>query len=41
MIVCSHLYREIDAPRFQALAEKAGYTGTIIVGRDLMSFVLH
>jgi ribonuclease BN (tRNA processing enzyme) len=40
-IVCSHLYREIDAPRLQALAEKAGYTGTIIVGRDLMSFVLH
>lgn len=39
-IVCSHLYREIDAPRLQVLAEKAGYTGTIIVGRDLMSFVL-
>jgi ribonuclease BN (tRNA processing enzyme) len=40
-IVCSHLYREIDAPRLQALAEKAGYTGIIIVGRDLMSFMLH
>ena len=40
-MVCSHLYREIDAPRLQEQAEKAGYTGTIIVGRDLMSFVLH
>ena len=40
-LVCSHLYREIDAPRLQAQAEKAGYTGTIIAGRDLMSFVLH
>ena len=40
-LVCSHLYREIDAPRLQAQAEKAGYTGIIIVGRDLMSFVLH
>ena len=39
-IVCSHLYREIDAPRLQMLAEKAGYEGTILVGRDLMSFVL-
>ena len=39
-IVCSHLYREIDAPGLQILAEKAGYEGTILVGRDLMSFVL-
>jgi ribonuclease BN (tRNA processing enzyme) len=39
-IVCSHLYREIDAPRLQVLAEKVGYAGTIIVGRDRMSFVL-
>ena len=39
-IVCSHLYREIDAPRLQALAEKDGYEGTLIVGRDLMTFVL-
>jgi ribonuclease BN (tRNA processing enzyme) len=39
-IVCSHLYREIDAQNLQALAEKAGYEGTILVGRDLMSFVL-
>jgi len=39
-IVCSHLYREIDAPGLQVLAEKVGYIGTILVGRDLMSFVL-
>jgi len=39
-IVCSHLYREIDAPKLQSLAEKMGYKGTILVGRDLMSFVL-
>ncbi len=39
-IVCSHLYREIHAPNLQVLAEKAGYKGTILVGRDLMSFVL-
>src|SRR5690242_17274432 len=40
MIVCSHLYREIDASKLQSLAEKLGYEGTILVGRDLMSFVL-
>jgi ribonuclease BN (tRNA processing enzyme) len=39
-IVCSHLYREIDASKLQTLAEEAGYEGTILVGRDLMSFVL-
>jgi ribonuclease BN (tRNA processing enzyme) len=39
-IVCSHLYREIDAPHLQSLAEQRGYQGTITVGRDLMSFVL-
>jgi ribonuclease BN (tRNA processing enzyme) len=39
-IVCSHLYREIDATRLQTLAEQRGYQGTITVGRDLMSFVL-
>jgi ribonuclease BN (tRNA processing enzyme) len=40
VIVCSHLYREIDAPRLQAWAEREGYTGTILVGHDLMSFEL-
>jgi ribonuclease BN (tRNA processing enzyme) len=39
-IVCSHLYRELDAQNLQALAKKEGYVGTILVGRDLMSFVL-
>ena len=40
VIVCSHLYREIDARHLQVEAESRGYKGTIIVGRDLMSFVL-
>lgn len=39
-IVCSHLYREIDAAQLQILARKRGYEGTISVGRDLMFFVL-
>jgi len=39
-IVCSHLYREIDARSLQALAASFGYRGTILVGRDLLSFVL-
>lgn len=40
VIVCSHLYRELDAPRLQAWAASQGYTGTILVGYDLMSFEL-
>ena len=36
--VCSHLYRELDEERFNALAKKKGYEGRIIVGKDLMSF---
>jgi ribonuclease BN (tRNA processing enzyme) len=39
-IVCSHLYREINARQLQEQAEQAGYRGTILVGRDLLSFVL-
>jgi len=39
-IVCSHLYRELDAAQLQAQAVQKGYRGTILVGRDLMSFVL-
>ena len=39
-IVCSHLYREINASHLQRLAAQQGYEGTILVGRDLMSFVL-
>jgi ribonuclease BN (tRNA processing enzyme) len=39
-MVCSHLYREIDAPKLQTQAVKAGYEGTVLVARDLMSFVI-
>ncbi|MEO6892481.1 MAG: ribonuclease Z [Ktedonobacteraceae bacterium] len=39
-IICSHLYRQINALQLQALAESAGYTGTIIVGHDLLKFIL-
>ena len=40
IILCSHLYREIDANHLQALAEEGGFRGTLLVGHDLMSFVL-
>jgi ribonuclease BN (tRNA processing enzyme) len=39
-IVCSHLYREIDAVQLQTQARQRGYTGVISVGSDLMVFVL-
>jgi ribonuclease BN (tRNA processing enzyme) len=39
-IVCSHLYREIDASQLQTLARQKGYEGVISTGRDLMVFVL-
>lgn len=39
-IVCSHLYRELNEQQLQVMAEGAGYKGTLIVGRDLISFVL-
>jgi ribonuclease BN (tRNA processing enzyme) len=39
-IVCSHLYREIDAAKLQKLAMQKGYTGEISVGYDLRSFTL-
>ncbi len=39
-IVCSHLYRELDAKELQAQAVANSYEGTIVVGRDLMTFVL-
>lgn len=39
-IVCSHLYRELDADKLQAQADGQGYSGTISVGRDLLSFLL-
>ena len=40
IIVCSHLSREINAQDLQARATNEGYTGTILVGRDLMSFII-
>ena len=39
-IVCSHLYRDIDAHTLQQQAAQRGYRGILIVGHDLMSFVL-
>lgn len=39
-IVCSHLYRAIDAASLQQQARARGYIGTLLVGRDLMSFPL-
>jgi ribonuclease BN (tRNA processing enzyme) len=39
-LVCSHLYRELDAGALGARAAKAGYTGELIVGEDGMSFDL-
>ena len=39
-LVCSHLYRELDGAALGARAAKAGYTGELIVGQDLMIFEL-
>lgn len=39
-LVCSHLYRELDAAALGARAAKAGYTGELIVGEDGMVFEL-
>lgn len=39
-IVCSHLYRDIDAALLGARAAERGFAGEILVGRDLMSFPL-
>jgi ribonuclease BN (tRNA processing enzyme) len=39
-LVCSHLYREIDAERLTVLATKRGFDGEVIIGEDLMSFAL-
>jgi ribonuclease BN (tRNA processing enzyme) len=37
VIICSHMYEEIDRSRLQELAQARGYQGTIKVGRDLLS----
>ena len=39
-LVCSHLYRELNGKQLQEQASARNYEGTILVGRDLMSFVL-
>lgn len=39
-LVCSHLYRELDARALNALAAKAGYAGELIVGEDGMTLEL-
>ncbi|GAC1367134.1 MAG: hypothetical protein NVS2B12_26700 [Ktedonobacteraceae bacterium] len=39
-LICSHLYRDIDAASLQVEAERGGYTGTLQVGHDLLSFLL-
>jgi ribonuclease BN (tRNA processing enzyme) len=40
VIVCSHLYQRLQARDLQKKAEEKGYNGTIVVGYDLMSFIL-
>lgn len=39
-LICSHLYRDIDQKQIQAQAQQAGYTGTLLVGYDLLSLLL-
>ena len=39
-LVCSHLYRPLDAGELGERAAKAGYTGELIVGEDRMAFGL-
>ncbi len=40
LLVCSHLYRNLDADFLQEQAAKKAYTGKIVIGHDLMSFDL-
>ena len=37
-MVCSHLYEPLEQVALNFEADKCGYTGTIIVARDLMTF---
>lgn len=39
-LVCSHLYRELDAAELEARARKEGFSGELIIGEDLMTFEL-
>lgn len=40
VIICSHIFKEIDAPQLQSKARKKGYRGEIKVGKDLMKLPL-
>ncbi len=40
LIVCSHLYRELDEAELNAMASARDYEGRLIVGQDLMVFDL-
>ena len=40
LIICSHLYREIDGTGLTDLARENGFTGEIIRARDKMTFCL-
>lgn len=40
LLVCSHLYRELDAGDLGARAARRGYRGRLLVAADLMSFEL-
>lgn len=37
-LVCSHVYRELDAVELEARARREGYGGRLLLGRDLDSF---
>ncbi len=40
IVVCSHLYRDLDATYLQEQAAEKEYTGKIVIGHDLMAFDL-
>ena len=39
-LICSHLYRPLDAAELQVQAARQGYKGRLQVGHDLMSFLI-
>lgn len=39
-LICSHQYRPLDEVKLNAMAHARRYTGRIVVGQDLMEFVL-
>lgn len=40
LLVCSHVYRELDAEALEARARDRGFAGRLLLGRDLDSFLL-